>query len=63
MKVAPTKSREKESVEGMEQSLLMKNKYSGGKDTHTMIKRKGLVLLYAWDSKKEQCIAANDGSG
>ena len=62
MKVAPTKYREKESAKGMERSLLVKNKYSGGNDTHTMIKRKGLVLLYTWGNKKEQCLAANDGS-
>mmetsp|Transcript_2658 Transcript_2658/g.4123 ORF Transcript_2658/g.4123 Transcript_2658/m.4123 type:complete len:119 (+) Transcript_2658:1-357(+) len=40
------------SVAGMQQRLLVKNKYSGGKDAHT--RSKGNVLLYTWCKKKNQ---------
>ena len=41
---APTMPREEESVGGMEQSLPMESKNSGGKDAHRMIKMKCPVV-------------------
>jgi len=51
MKDAPTMFRKEEYVGDMEQSLPVKNEYSGRKDTHTIIKTKGLFLLYTWGNR------------